>query len=92
MGHIVIQAAGGRLCLTGARGTATMLAASATALAMAVRDGLQRGIPSDAPRAIFCRPQAPSIVKLFSKPLSHKDRLCLDELRSIGLQIWDGCW
>src|SRR4026207_2025002 len=38
---VVIRAAGGRLCLTGARGTATMLC-SATALAMAVRDGLQR--------------------------------------------------
>ena len=79
MGHIVIQAAGGRLCLTGARGTATMLC-SATALAMAVRDGLQRGIPSMLRERYFADPGAIDCEAVF-EAVSHKDRLCLDELR-----------
>jgi len=79
MGHIVIQAAGGRLCLTGARGTATMLC-SATALAMAVRDGLQRGIPSMLRERYFADPSAIDCEAVFDA-VAHKDRLCLDELR-----------
>ena len=79
MGHIVIQAAGGRLCLTGARGTATMLC-SATALAMAVRDGLQRGIPSMLRERYFADPGSIDCEAVF-EAVAHKDRLCLDELR-----------
>jgi glucokinase len=79
MGHIVIQAAGGRLCLTGARGTATMLC-SATALAMAVRDGLQRGIPSMLRERYFADPSSIDCEAVF-EAVAHKDRLCLDELR-----------
>jgi glucokinase len=79
LGHIVIQAAGGRLCLTGARGTATMLC-SATALAMAVRDGLQRGIPSVLRERYFADPGSIDCEAVF-EAVAHKDRLCLDELR-----------
>jgi len=43
--HIVMQARDGRLCFTGARGTAEMLC-SATALANQMRDALARGIES----------------------------------------------
>lgn len=79
MGHIVIQAAGGRLCLTGARGTATMLC-SATALAMAVRDGLQRGIPSLLRKRYFADPSSIDCEAVF-EAVGNRDRLCLDELR-----------
>jgi len=43
--HIIQDVGSDRLCITGARGTANILC-SATALAMAVRDGLQRGLSS----------------------------------------------
>ena len=54
---MILQADGGRLCITGARGTAETLC-SATALAMQVRDGLQRGIPSVLSEAYLADPRA----------------------------------
>ncbi|MEM7576040.1 MAG: ROK family protein [Planctomycetota bacterium] len=45
IGHSVLQNYGGKTCLTTARGTGETLC-SCTALALSVRDGLQRGIPS----------------------------------------------
>jgi glucokinase len=73
--HMVIQAAGGRLCLTGARGTAEMLC-SATALAQQVRDGLARGIPS------VLSELAPASIDFAAvmEGVAQRDRLCLDEL------------
>lgn len=79
MSHIVMQSRDGRLCFTGARGTAEMLC-SATALANQVRDGLARGIPSiladrwakDA-HAIDCAAVMEAVAK--------KDRLAVEELR-----------
>src|SRR6185503_3933660 len=73
--HIVIQAAGGRLCLTGARGTAEMLC-SATALAQQVRDGLARGIPS------VLSDRCPTSIDFAAvlEGVAQRDRLCLDEL------------
>jgi len=44
-GHLVLQSDGGKACLTTCIGTAETLC-SCTALAMAVREALQRGIPS----------------------------------------------
>ncbi|MBI3857958.1 MAG: ROK family protein, partial [Planctomycetes bacterium] len=72
--HMVIQAAGGRLCLTGARGTAEMLC-SATALAQQVRDGLARGIPS------LLQDRDPASVDFAAvmEGAARRDRLCLDE-------------
>jgi glucokinase len=72
--HIVLQA-GGRLCLTGARGTAEMHC-SATALAQQVRDGLARGIPS------ILAERAPGSIDFAAviEGASRRDRLCLDEL------------
>ncbi len=43
--HIMQQSASDRLCITGGRGTPNILC-SATALAITVRDGLMRGLPS----------------------------------------------
>ena len=80
--HMVIDK-DGRLCFTGARGTAEMLC-SATALVSQVRDGLARGIPSSldghAPEAID--------FKTIASACRRGDRLCKDELgvwtRSLG--------
>lgn len=74
--HMVIQAQGGRLCFTGARGTAEMLC-SAVALAQQVRDGLSRGIPS------LLSDADPSTVDFAAvmEGVAAKDRLCLDELK-----------
>ena len=79
MSHIVMRSRDGRLCFTGARGTAEMLC-SATALASQVRDGLARGIPSRLaplwrkdPHAVDCEAVMDAAAK--------KDRLALDELR-----------
>jgi glucokinase len=71
---MVLQA-GGRLCLTGARGTAEMLC-SATALAQQVRDGLARGIPS------ILADRAPGSVDFAAviEAAAKRDRLCVDEL------------
>src|SRR6185295_9644176 len=76
--HIVIQASGGRLCLTGARGTAEMLC-SATALANQVRDGLARGIPS-ALADLYAADPARVDFGAVMKAAAKKDRLCRDEL------------
>lgn len=78
MSHIVQQADGGPLCLTGARGTAEMRC-SATALALAVRSGLERGIPSALSEAYFIDPRAIDF-KAVIRGVERQDRLCLDEL------------
>ncbi len=78
LGHVVLQADGGRLCITGARGTADMLC-SATALAMQVRDGLQRGIPSLLGER-YVRDPASVDFEAVIEAVSRGDRLCRDEL------------
>jgi glucokinase len=78
-GHLVIQADGGKLCITGARGTAESLC-SATALAMAVRDGLQRGIPSVLTEEYLSDPRSIDFASVI-RAVEHNDRLCLDELQ-----------
>ncbi len=78
MSHVTIQP-GGRLCLTGNRGTAEMLC-SATALAMQVRDGLQRGIPSVLADRYVRNPHSIDFESVM-EGVRRKDRLCLDELR-----------
>jgi glucokinase len=77
-GHLVIQADGGKLCITGARGTAESLC-SATALAMAVRDGLQRGIPSVLTEEYLSNPGCIDFAAVI-RGVERNDRLCLDEL------------
>lgn len=79
MSHIVIQATGGRLCLTGARGTAEMFC-SATALAMSVRDGLQRGIISILSDRYFADPHSIDFAAVMDG-VAKRDPLCLDELK-----------
>lgn len=76
--HMVLQAHGGRLCFTGARGTAEMLC-SAVALAQQVRDGLSRGIPSELSERHAADPASIDFAAVLSAA-SKGDRLCLDEL------------
>ncbi len=79
MSHIVQHADGGRLCITGARGTAEMTC-SATALMMAVREGLQRGIPSTLSDDYFNDPAAVDF-KAVIQAVEAGDALCIDELQ-----------
>ena len=86
MSHIVMQALGGRLCITNARGTGDMLC-SATALANQVKDGLSRGIPSVLSDQYF-RDQSSIDFKAVIRGVARQDRLCTDELehwtRNVG--------
>ena len=85
MAHIVQQAGGGRLCITRARGTAEMMC-SATALTMAVRDGLQRGIPSSLSDVYFQDPTAVDF-KAIIEAVEAGDALCQDELAHWRLNL-----
>jgi len=78
LAHLVQQAHGGRLCITNSRGTAEMMC-SATSLAMQVRDGLARGIPSSLSERYFDDAHAIDF-KAVARAASAGDRLCLDEL------------
>jgi glucokinase len=59
-GHLVIDLSHDQLCLTGARGTGEMLC-SATALVLATRSGLQRGIPSVLTERYWENPEEPYV-------------------------------
>jgi len=85
MSHIVQQAGGGRLCITRARGTAEMMC-SATALTMAVRDGLQRGIPSQLSDTYFEDPRTVDF-KAITEAVDAGDALCIDELHHWRLNL-----
>ncbi|MEZ4699494.1 MAG: ROK family protein [Rhodothermales bacterium] len=78
MSHIVQQSNQGHLCITGARGTAEMLC-SATALAMSVRNALQRGIESSLSDAYFKDPTSVDFKRVM-QAVERGDRLCRDEL------------
>ncbi len=79
MSHIVMQSRDGRLCFTGARGTAEMLC-SATALANQVRDALARGIPSILAERWLKNPHAID-GEAVMEAVAKKDRLAREELR-----------
>ncbi len=74
LGHLVIQADGGKLCLTNAYGTGETLC-SATALTMAVRDGLHRGIPSSLSDRYFADPHSIDFSAVIES-MEGGDRLC----------------
>jgi glucokinase len=80
LGHFVINAANDQLCLTGARGTAEMNC-SATALALAVRSGLQRGIPSTLADKYFGNAHAIDFRTIIEEGVARGDLLCVDELK-----------
>ncbi len=76
--HIVQEATNGRLDITRARGTANLLC-SATTLAMMVRDGLQRGLPSVLNDAYFEDPHAVDFAAVI-RGVELDDALCKDAL------------
>ena len=80
LGHLVINTANDQLCLVGARGTAEM-SCSATALALAVRSGLQRGIPSTLTEKYFANAHAIDFRAVIEEGVAKGDALCIDELR-----------
>jgi len=80
LGHIVMNTADDRLCLTGARGTGEMNCSS-TALALAVRSGLQRGIPSTLTEKYLHNAHAIDFHAVITEGVAQNDPLCLDELR-----------
>jgi glucokinase len=80
IGHLVINTSDDRLCLTGARGTGEMNC-SATALALAVRSGLQRGIPSRLSETYWKNPHAIDFETIIREGVEQGDRLCCDEFR-----------
>lgn len=77
LGHAVLQNYGGKLCLTTARGTAETLC-SCTALALSVRDGLQRGIPSLLTDRYWKDAHAIDFQAVV-EGVRQKDTLCVDE-------------
>ena len=87
LGHMVINTANDQLCLIGARGTAEM-ACSATALVLAVRSGLQRGIPSTLTEKYFVNAHAIDFREIIEEGVARNDMLCVDELcrwtRNVG--------
>lgn len=76
--HIVQEAHSDRLCITRARGTANILC-SATALAMAVRDGLLRGLPSVLNETFFDNPNSIDFEAVI-RGVEAGDALCQDAL------------
>ena len=78
LSHLVQDANSGRLCITGARGTADILC-SATSLSMMVRDGLQRGLSSALSDAYFEDPHGIDFKSVIDG-VEQGDPLCLDSL------------
>jgi glucokinase len=85
-GHLVIDLSCDQLCLTGARGTGEMLC-SATALVLATRSGLQRGIPSTLADLYWTNPHSVDFQAIVEEGVARGDRLCLDELRRWTLRV-----
>lgn len=86
LGHMVINTASDQLCLVGARGTAE-ISCSATALALAVRSGLQRGIPSTLTETYFADAHAIDFRTIIEQGVAKGDLLCVDELRRWTKQV-----
>lgn len=80
LGHLVMNMADEHLCLTGARGTGEMMC-SATALALAVRSGLQRGIPSSLSEKYFANAHSIDFRTVIDEGVAIGDPLCIDEFR-----------
>ncbi len=78
LGHIIIDKSNDRLCLTGNEGTGETLC-SCNALALQVKDAIQRGIPSSLTDEYFKNPLNIDFEKVLNACRSG-DKLCLREL------------
>jgi len=86
MGHLVMNTSADQLCITGARGTGEQFC-SATALALAVRSGIERGIPSSL-RDLYVRdPRSVDFRAVIELGVEQGDALCIDELRRWRTQL-----
>lgn len=79
VGHLVLQADGGKACLTTCLGTAETLC-SCTALVMAVRDALQRGLPSRLSEAYGRDPREVDFRRILDA-VRHRDPVCRHEFQ-----------
>lgn len=79
LGHLVINSSADQLCLTGTRGTAE-LHCSATALSIAVRSALQRGLPSSLSELYAKDPRLVDFKVIMEQGVAVGDPVCLDEL------------
>lgn len=79
VGHFVIDMSYDRMSLVGARGTAEQLC-SATALILAVRNGLQHGIPSVLSNRYWENPNSVDFRSIMEDGVAFNDPLCVDEL------------
>lgn len=78
-GHLVLQADGGKACLTTCLGTAETLC-SCTALVMAVRDALQRGLPSQLNEAYERDPREVDFHRILDS-VRRRDPVCRREFQ-----------
>jgi glucokinase len=81
IGHLIIDHSNDQTCLTGNKGTGEMLC-SATALALQVRNSIQRGLPSILSDEYFENPKSIDFEKVISA-CRKNDKLCLSEL-----EVW----
>ena len=79
VGHFVVDMSYDRMSLVGARGTAELLC-SATALILAVRSGLQHGIPSVLSERYWMDPNSVDFRAIMEDGVAVNDLLCVDEL------------
>lgn len=86
IGHFVMNTGNDQLCLTGARGTGEM-SCSATALVLATRSGLQRGIPSTLSEKYFSDPFSIDFKTIMEKGVQENDPLCCDEFEHWKKQL-----
>jgi glucokinase len=78
IGHIITDYSSDQTCLTGNKGTGEMLC-SATALALQVRNGIQRGLPSILSEQYFENPLSIDFEKVI-EACRQGDKFCLAEL------------
>ncbi len=79
LGHLVVNSSADQLCLTGTRGSAETLC-SATALSIAVRSALQRGLPSSLSELYAKDPRLVDFQAIMEKGVAVGDAISLDEL------------
>ncbi|MEI6350690.1 MAG: ROK family protein [Verrucomicrobiota bacterium] len=79
LGHLVLDASADQLCLTGVRGSGEIFC-SATALALAVRSALQRGLPSSLSELYARDPRLVDFKAIIEQGVALGDTVCMDEL------------
>ncbi|MDR3738571.1 MAG: ROK family protein [Terracidiphilus sp.] len=86
IGHLVVDMNNDKLSLIGTRGTAELLC-SATALVLAVRSGLQHGIPSVLSERYWEDPGSVDFRSIIEDGVAANDALCIDELNRWTKQL-----